>query len=81
MFELTSDPYEHHDLAKEQPAIRATLREALRQAQLKAYQPNRGPTDSPLACQAAQGHWKGFWGPWIGVVDGDASPNGMQVEV
>ena len=66
---MTSDPNEHHDLAQQMPEVRSKLREMIREAQTKAYQPNRGPGDSPLACKAAKGHWKGFWGPWEGVVE------------
>ena len=64
LFELQSDPSEHHDVAQEQPALVARLKSAIAAAQETVFSPDRGAQD-PQSCVQAMTKWGGFWGPWV----------------
>ena len=64
LFNVFDDPNETRDLATAQPAIVAALRARIAFHNATMYRPKRG-TPSKLACDAALGKYRGFWGPFL----------------
>lgn len=64
LYELTSDPTEHNDLAATMPGKVAELMKQLQAANATTFAPFRGKED-PTACEAALARPDVFWGPWV----------------
>jgi hypothetical protein len=64
LFNVTSDPTEHNDLAAAQPAVAKALLDALRKVSRTYFDPERGDVD-PAACARMMGPNRGFFGPWL----------------
>ena len=62
---VQTDPTEHEDLAKTQPARLQSMKAKLASLQAGAFSPSRGEPQMEAACSAAQSTYSGFWGPWI----------------
>ena len=56
LFDISLDPYEYHDIAREQPDVAARLRARIAELQLAVYDPQRGGDDG-AACAAATTTW------------------------
>jgi hypothetical protein len=67
LFRLDTDPSEHDDRALAEPALLQHMLGQLRAVNGSTLSPDRGKPDLACACQAAMGHWGGFWGwgPWV----------------
>lgn len=66
LFELSSDPTEHVNLAEQLPQVRASMMDVLKKHNSTVFAPNRGKED-PGACEAALSKYNGHWGPWVDV--------------
>jgi len=65
LFNILSDPTEHHDVAAAHPDIVADLHARIVAHQATAFSPNRGVQDNALACAAVENKWDGRWGPFL----------------
>jgi len=63
---VAADPTEHVDLAARLPSVLGNLSARLAELNRHNYDPDRGQGDE-RACAAAADHYRGFYGPWIGV--------------
>eukprot|EP00756_Hemistasia_phaeocysticola_P054128 Hpha_TRINITY_DN30070_c0_g1::TRINITY_DN30070_c0_g1_i1::g.21442::m.21442/K12375/ARSI_J; arylsulfatase I/J len=63
LYNLIADPTEHNDIAADNPALVAQLKQRILAINLTAFSPNRGSI-SPSACSVATGQYRGFWGPF-----------------
>ena len=66
LYELVSDPTEHLNLAAAMPQRVQMMRARLAELNTANYEPDRGKGD-PQSCVVAEGQYRGFYGPWIGV--------------
>ena len=66
LYELTSDPTEHVNLAAQMPDQLKAMRARLAALNAGNYSPDRGKGD-PQSCVVAEGRYKGFYGPWIDI--------------
>lgn len=64
LFNLSSDPTEHHDIALERPDLVALLHARLVAYSKTLFDPDRGVVDAEGAC-AAMARNGGFFGPWL----------------
>lgn len=64
LFDLTRDPNETTDLAKQMPAKVQELMSKLVAANATTFSPRRGPPD-PAACDIAKNRYNDTWGPFI----------------
>jgi arylsulfatase I/J len=64
LFNILTDPTEHHDVAARHPDIVAEMYARLLELQKTAFGPHRGKDDG-IACKAALNTWRGFWGPFL----------------
>jgi len=64
LFNVSSDPTEHNDLAAAQPAVAKALLDTLRKVSRTYFDPERGDVD-PAACTRMMGPNRGFFGPWL----------------
>ena len=72
LFNIETDPTEHHDVASSNLAIARKMLARVVQlndtrvppAKGGLYNPVRG-TVQPAACAKAMGEYRGFWGPWM----------------
>ena len=66
LFNLTSDPTEHYDIAKANPATVAQMKARIAEINATAFSPQRGTAD-PSGCEVALQRYGGFWGPFVGL--------------
>ena len=69
LFDLTADPLEASDLAARMPGRVESMRQRLEALLPSAFNPHRGAVD-PACCSAALRRYEGFFGPFIGEVEG-----------
>lgn len=63
LFDVNSDPTEHHDLAAEKPDVVASMTATLNELAKTIWQPPH--ERDAAACASAAAHtWDGFYGPW-----------------
>ena len=62
LYEVMSDPTEHHEISAAHPEIVAELQARLEAVEAKAWIPNRG-TAMREACNRSR--YAGHYGPWI----------------
>jgi hypothetical protein len=67
LYNIDSDPSETRNLAADNPAIVASLRDAIAQAQLHVFEPLRGAPDTEGMCAVALTSYHGFLGPFLRV--------------
>ena len=65
LFNLDTDPTEHHNVAMANPTRVAAMTKQISLAQQGAFSPSRGSPQLETACAAAQHTWNGFWGPFV----------------
>jgi hypothetical protein len=68
LFNVSSDPTEHNDLAAAQPAVAKALLNTLQKVSRTYFDPERGDVD-PAACARMMGPNRGFFGPWLEMPD------------
>eukprot|EP00965_Chrysotila_dentata_P075504 2493889-Pleurochrysis_carterae.AAC.1 len=67
MFDVSHDPEERTDLAKENPALVRELVEVLAKYERKVVPPYPAARDiNGSTCRAFQNRWGGYLGPWVG---------------
>lgn len=64
LFNVLHDETESTNLAAANPALFRTLLARVDALQASVWSPDRGAPD-PAACAAAEGRYKGYWGPWV----------------
>jgi arylsulfatase B len=64
LFNLTSDPTEHDDIAAAHPEVVARMLDRIRAINATVFSPVRGSPD-PRGCEVAVGKHGGFWGPFL----------------
>ena len=64
LYDIKNDPEELYDLASTRRPILREMRTKLQSYQGTLFDPDRGSVSSE-ACVAAQGVYKGFWGPFV----------------
>lgn len=64
LFNLFTDPTQHHDVAEQYPDIVKSMYKRLQEVNATAFSPNRGLSD-PAACETFQHRWGGFYGPFL----------------
>lgn len=66
LFNVLSDPNEHHECSAQLPAIAADLAAEIKRARGGVYSPDRGADDG-VACSVAASNYGGFIGPFLAV--------------
>jgi hypothetical protein len=64
LFDLSTDPTEHVDLAPHKPELLGKLRRRAAELDATVYQSPGDHKADPLAKAAAREQYGGFWGPW-----------------
>ena len=64
LFNVFTDATEHDDVAAANQDIVRSMRGRISELNSTMYRPDRGKS-SKLACDAALGKWRGFWGPFL----------------
>jgi len=66
LFNIKTDPTEHHNIAAENPELFKDMLARAKEYEKNVFSPHRGLND-PKACELAMGRYGGFWGPFVGV--------------
>mmetsp|Transcript_100598 Transcript_100598/g.288277 ORF Transcript_100598/g.288277 Transcript_100598/m.288277 type:complete len:575 (-) Transcript_100598:574-2298(-) len=64
LYKLDEDPHEISDIADQYPDLLAELQAKSQAYNETVFSPDRG-TAQTIACDAAQGPWANFWGPFL----------------
>lgn len=64
LYDIASDPYEHHDLAAQLPEVAARMKSSLDELNQGIFLPDRG-NQSDQACQVGVNRYGGFYGPFL----------------
>jgi len=78
LFNIKEDPNEDNEITKSHPELRDQLLARLKELNQDNFEPNRGePYD--LGCTVAIEKYHGFYGPFIGVTEGEVEYKRIQV--